>query len=131
MVEVINGYNLHFLNLKAIKWRERCGKGATGGTDGHMAEEIGGVATFCPASTVEEFLESLKKGQSVVIGEEDRTIRKLVITLLKEHELVSKAREHHIAKKLIEGQFHSSNDFYVNKLEHVKKKIKKLFSPFR
>ncbi|MEK6961193.1 MAG: PHP-associated domain-containing protein [Nanoarchaeota archaeon] len=126
-VEVINGYNLHGLNLRAIKWRERCGKGATGGTDGHMVEELGRVATFCPASNVEEFLDALKKKQSVVIGEEDRTLRKIVITLLKEHELVSKSREYHIAKKLLQGQFHSSNNYYNKKYGSLKRRLNLLF----
>lgn len=126
-VEVLNGYNLHGLNLKAIKWRERCGKGATGGTDGHMAEELGGVVTFCPASRIDEFLDAVKQRQSVVIGEEDRTLRKLIITLLKEHELISKSREYHIAKKLLQGQFHSSNDYYKKKFDAMKTRMDRLF----
>lgn len=127
-VEVINGYNLHSLNIKAVKWQQRCEKGATGGTDGHMVEELGRVLTFCAADSVKGFLEELRKKKSVVIGEEDRTVRKIVITLLKEHELVSKSREYHIAKKLLKGQFHSSNDYYTIKYDKLKRRIGRLLA---
>lgn len=127
-VEVLNGYNLHTLNELAIKWMRQSKRSATGGTDGHMVEELGRVATFAPASDVEEFLDQIKKKSTVVIGEEDRALRKIVITLLKEHEMISKSREYRVARKLLQSQYHSSYNYYSSRFSPLKAKLSRIFA---
>jgi len=55
-------------NLKALKAASTYGIGFTGGTDGHMLEELGRVVTAVRASNREEFLDGIVNGNSRVIG---------------------------------------------------------------
>lgn len=66
-------------NLAALDSAARYGIGFTGGTDGHMLNEIGNVVTAVRASDREEFLDGIKKGRSLVIGEEKTAARKVMM----------------------------------------------------
>ena len=49
--------------------RHHPGLGRTGGTDGHL-HELGGVVTCAEADTAEEFLEAVRRRETVIIGHE-------------------------------------------------------------
>jgi hypothetical protein len=69
-LEVICGGMARSHNLKAAGLAATHGLGRTGGTDGHLLYELGGVVTCAAADTVEEFLDAIKKRETVVIGRE-------------------------------------------------------------
>lgn len=74
--EVICSGMTHSGNLKALAAAERYGIGFTGGTDGHMLAEVGNVVTAVRATTREGFLDGIKDGCSLVIGQEKTVIKK-------------------------------------------------------
>lgn len=78
-IEAINGSNLHSLNVKAVEWGKKAGKGFTGGSDSHELGSFGDVVT---AVKGEDFLDSLKKG-SLVVGKEGGIPILAMRTLLK------------------------------------------------
>ena len=127
-VEAINGYNLRSLNMKGISWMKRTNRGATGGSDGHMVEELGTILAFAHASTAEEFLDELQKRRTTVMGVEDSTLRKAVITLIKEQEMVSKSHEFHQARKLLHSQLSTSSAYYEKKFARFKSRLHHMFS---
>ena len=126
-VEAINGYNLRSLNEKGIAWMRRTRRGATGGSDGHMVEELGTILTFAQAQTTEEFLDCLIQRKTTVMGVEDSTLRKAAITLIKEQEMVSKSHEYHQALNLLHGQFQTSSSYYKKKFGRFKTRLHHLF----
>ena len=74
--EVICSGMTHSSNLRALAAAEQYGLSYTGGTDGHMLEEVGNVITAVQASNREEFLDGIKGGYSLVIGQEKSVIKK-------------------------------------------------------
>lgn len=78
-IEVICGGMARSHNLKAAELAVRHDLGKTGGTDGHLLHELGGVVTCAEAETVEEFLEAMRKGETVVIGRERPFVEKAVM----------------------------------------------------
>ncbi len=77
-IEAINGCCIGDMNTKAISWGKSLRKGFTGGSDGHCLAELGNVLTICKAGSVEEFLNKIKKKQSLVVGKEERMIEDAV-----------------------------------------------------
>ena len=73
-IEVLNGTGQGSMNTKAAAWARKIKKGFTGGPDGHCINEHGTVLTLCKASTVEGFLEEIRKKKSIVIGKEERLL---------------------------------------------------------
>ncbi len=68
--EVICGGMARTHNLKAARLAAAHHLGRTGGTDGHLLHELGGVVTCAEADTVDEFLDAIQNRESVVIGRE-------------------------------------------------------------
>lgn len=78
-LEVICGGMARSHNQKAAELAAAHGLGRTGGTDGHLLHELGGVVTCAEADTVEEFLEAIRKRETVVIGQERPLVEKAVM----------------------------------------------------
>ena len=67
-LEMINGEQFMKNNLKAIEWNQKLKKGISGGSDGHCLFELGSIVTCSKASTVKDFLDSIIKRKTDVIG---------------------------------------------------------------
>ncbi len=78
-LEVICGGMARSHNLKAAGLAVTHGLGRTGGTDGHLLHELGGVVTCAEADTVEEFLDAIRKRETVIIGRERPLVEKAVM----------------------------------------------------
>jgi predicted metal-dependent phosphoesterase TrpH len=72
-VEVVNSSCRQYMNNKSRMWAERRGKAFTAGSDSHQLNELGQSIVACKASTVEEFLDAIKKKKGIIIGEEMKT----------------------------------------------------------
>jgi len=68
--EVICGGMTRQGNVEAVRSFGRHGLGITGGSDGHIAEDVGSVVTVSKADDVEGFLNSILKGENAVRGTE-------------------------------------------------------------
>jgi len=76
--EVICGGMTREDNIEAIRSFKRHGLGITGGSDGHIAEDLGSVVTVSKADSVEDFLSNIVKRNNCVRGsEKDFTRRAL------------------------------------------------------
>lgn len=75
--EVICGGMAHALNLKAVELADRKGKCFTGGTDGHILQDLGSVVTCALASSHEEFLEAVGARENMVVGKEKDPFQKM------------------------------------------------------
>jgi predicted metal-dependent phosphoesterase TrpH len=71
-VEVICGANMRMMNKKATMWAGDLDKATIGGSDSHTISTLGNVVTVGQGSTVAEFLDSIKKKQTSVVGTEDK-----------------------------------------------------------
>ena len=76
-LEVINGSMTHSLNVKAMKLVQGKDLAYTGGTDGHMLNDLGTVVTCAHAGTLDGFLDAVKKRQNLVIGHEKGPMKKV------------------------------------------------------
>jgi predicted metal-dependent phosphoesterase TrpH len=83
-VEVINGYNLHKDNLKALDWALKHKKAMTGGTDGHTIFEFAKVLTFAESASIEGFMKAVLKKKVKIIGKEDPFVEKAMATCFKQ-----------------------------------------------
>jgi predicted metal-dependent phosphoesterase TrpH len=77
-IEAINGCCIGDMNTKAIAWGKKIKKPFTGGSDGHCLAELGTSLTICKAKTVKEFLDQVKKGNSIIIGKEEKLLEDAV-----------------------------------------------------
>lgn len=68
--EVICGGMTREDNVEAIRSFRRYGLGITGGSDGHIAEDLGSVVTISKADDAESFLNSIVKRENAVRGSE-------------------------------------------------------------
>ncbi|NYT07919.1 MAG: hypothetical protein GKC05_06675, partial [Methanomicrobiales archaeon] len=55
-------------NIRAAHLAERCNLGIVGGSDAHLLRDYGTVLTCSPADTVGDFLDSIRKHQTTLIG---------------------------------------------------------------
>jgi len=78
-LEVICGGMARSHNLKAAGLAAAHGLGRTGGTDGHILYELGGVVTCAEADTVEDYLDAIRTKKTVVIGRERPLFEKAVM----------------------------------------------------
>lgn len=76
-LEVICGGMTHWLNVKAMELAEERNLSFTGGTDGHVLSDVGGVVTCAPEDTLEGFLDAVASRRNVVVGHEKGTLKKL------------------------------------------------------
>jgi len=68
--EVICGGMTREDNVEAIRSFKKYDLGITGGSDGHIAEDLGSVVTFSKADDRESFLNNIKKRENFVRGSE-------------------------------------------------------------
>jgi len=78
-LEVICGGMARSHNQKAAGLAAAHGLGRTGGTDGHLLHELGGVVTCAGVDTAEEFLDAVRARTTVVIGRERPLVEKAVM----------------------------------------------------
>ena len=69
-IEVVCGSLTKKMNERAINYSIKNNSIITGGSDAHTLKQLGSVQTFAEASTPEEFLESVRKKKTDVIGKE-------------------------------------------------------------
>lgn len=69
-IEGINSLIKRKSNLLAIGWAETLGKPITGSSDAHFYQQIGNAVTCTNESTIEGFLEAIRKKHNVVVGME-------------------------------------------------------------
>lgn len=116
--EVICSGMAHSGNLKSLAAAERYGLSYTGGTDGHMLEEVGNVVTAVRAYNREEFLDGIKMGRSLVIGQEKTALKKAKMG----------------SESFIRFMEHAPSAFYVQTksgMYSIKRSGSKLFDRFR
>ena len=68
--EVVCGGMTRQDNIEAIRSFKRYGLGITGGSDGHIAEDLGSVVTISKAVDTESFLDSIMKRENSIRGSE-------------------------------------------------------------
>jgi len=68
--EVICGGMTREDNVEAVRSFNKYDLGITGGSDGHIAEDLGSVVTFSKADDAESFLDNIKKRENFVRGSE-------------------------------------------------------------
>ncbi|MDR2699066.1 MAG: hypothetical protein LBB30_05275 [Candidatus Methanoplasma sp.] len=68
--EVICGGMTREDNVEAVRSFGKHGLGITGGSDGHIAEDLGSVVTISKANDVDGFLDSIVKRENAVRGTE-------------------------------------------------------------
>ncbi len=86
-LEVINGVQTRNGNKKASLLAEELGIGMTGGSDAHVAMSIGSVVTCAQTTSIEEFLNAIKKKKTIVIGKEAAFHKRMVShgTIIRKH----------------------------------------------
>lgn len=75
-IEVICGGMTRKLNQRAITYAQDHKMPFTGGSDAHLLSDVGSVVTAAPAHSAEEFLESIRKRENVVVGKSADLSRK-------------------------------------------------------
>lgn len=123
VIEVLNAFNIHNLNVMAQNWADKINKGYTAGSDGHTTPELGTALTFTHGTTREEFLSELKNANSLVIGKEESIFHKALISILKEETYIKKAEEHKEAFKLIESQYETEATYLKKKENHERTEL--------
>ncbi len=78
-LEVICGGMARSHNLKAARLSAIHNLGRTGGTDGHLLHELGGVVTCAEAGTADEFLDAIRRRETVIIGRERPLVEKAMM----------------------------------------------------
>lgn len=76
-LEVLCGSMGRTLNLRAEARALAQGKAMTGGTDGHLVKDLGGVIACCQAEDAPHFLEEVLAHRSTIVGLENGLTRKL------------------------------------------------------
>ncbi|MBU0461920.1 MAG: PHP domain-containing protein [Nanoarchaeota archaeon] len=104
-VEVLNGYNTHSRNIKAMMWADALNKFPTGGSDGHTTSELGKTLTFIKGATPEEVLNAIRKGRTKVLGKEENLLKKLILAVDKEGLFIKRSRRNKQTLLLLKGQF--------------------------
>jgi predicted metal-dependent phosphoesterase TrpH len=115
-IEVINGYNLHALNLKAQRWQMDTDKGMTGGTDGHTSFELGQTLTVSDGDDVDSHLKAVLNKQTAVVGSEENLIEKALLAAIKEETYISRAHHEHHSLQLLESQFRTEYNYLMHKV---------------
>ncbi len=69
-IEGLCGSSIKKWNKRSQKLAPALGKPMTGGSDGHTLREMGHVITYARASSPQQFLDQVRKGNACVIGKE-------------------------------------------------------------
>ncbi len=116
-IEVINGYNPHRYNLRALRWAKETKKAVTAGTDGHMTSELGRCLTFAQADDREGFLNALKKKKTIARGHEHRLYETILTVPVREERILKDVVTHHEIKTY-------TKSFFLRELRTMKEKRK-------
>ncbi|MFP4424275.1 MAG: PHP domain-containing protein [Candidatus Woesearchaeota archaeon] len=117
-VEIINGYNTRTMNRKAVTRFRNIGKAITGGSDGHTVHELGTVLTYADPG---DFLESLRKRKTRVIGHEGNIFEKAILAMVKEENYMARAHKEKEALRLIGSQCRTELSYMRERLHLLKK----------
>ncbi|HSU72980.1 MAG TPA: PHP domain-containing protein [Candidatus Binatia bacterium] len=118
VVEGINAYTTHRMNLRAIAWAEELEKPITAGSDGHVAAELGQALSFCEADNVHEFLHELVRGHSLAMGKENSLYEKARVGFEKEEHFFHEAHKTHRAFRLLRDQFGSEWTYLKSRVKN-------------
>ena len=77
-IEAICGGMPHSGNIRAVHLAERYQLGIVGGSDAHLIRDYGTVITCSQADTVDDFLDSIRKHQTTLIGKEKTLVGKVL-----------------------------------------------------
>jgi predicted metal-dependent phosphoesterase TrpH len=77
-LEVICGSMGRTLNLRAVAHAMAHEKAMTGGTDGHLVGDLGGIVACCHAESAEQFLDEVLGRRAIIVGLENGATRKLM-----------------------------------------------------
>jgi predicted metal-dependent phosphoesterase TrpH len=103
-IEVINGMASREKNQQAATWAKRLDKPILAGSDGHLAWQIGTVATKVSGTNAREIFNNLKKEKEVV-GTELIGRKKTLTTIRKEMHLLSRKEGIKILSNQIKRSF--------------------------
>lgn len=81
-IEVICGGMTRRNNLKAAKLALSQNIGMTGGSDGHLLRDLGGVLTCTPSDGLEDLLNDIVHRRSMVIGAEGNVMNKGIMSMM-------------------------------------------------
>lgn len=104
VVEGINAYTTHKMNMRAIEWAASIDRPVTAGSDGHVVSELGQALTFADAENVHEFLHELARGHAIAVGKENSMYEKARIGLAKERHYFHCAHKAHHGLRLLRDQ---------------------------
>ena len=121
IVEGINGACLKHENKKAVNWAKEIDKGMSAGTDGHTTPQLGNVLCFSYSKSVKDFLESVKKGKSICVGNRENLFDDLIHTFQKF--ITEKHHEKGKLLKLYEARYKTEHDYLLYKLKNDESKI--------
>lgn len=93
LTEALNGVVLRGMNKKAVRWARAIGKGMTAGSDGHTTAELGTTLTLAYGYDVDSFLETVKRGYSILLGKEENIFVDVLHQIIKEKIYLKRA--HH------------------------------------
>jgi hypothetical protein len=124
VVEGINAYCLHGMNVRALRWAERLGKPLSAGSDGHIVAELGQALTFAKAHDVSSFLDAVRRGRTTVWGAENRLFEKAVVGYEKEKSFLQHAHKHKEGWRLLHDQLGAE-------CEHIWSSLKRHFKRHR
>ncbi|HLD05025.1 MAG TPA: PHP-associated domain-containing protein [Candidatus Nanoarchaeia archaeon] len=124
-VEVLNASSLKKMNNKAYRWALEEGKGLIGGSDGHRVMDLAKTVTGAEGKvSVEEFLESIRKRQSFVIGRESNLLSKTFEAVSKEAYILTSPK----GMKVVHGNLKLAFGHYKYKLKDWVENRKKMKS---
>ena len=75
-VEAICGGMTRTVNRRAAEYADAHDLPVTGGSDAHILREVGRVVTEVRADSVEEFLDGIRRGESIVVGSSSGALSK-------------------------------------------------------
>ncbi|MBI4450471.1 PHP domain-containing protein [Candidatus Woesearchaeota archaeon] len=117
LIEGINAVCTPAMNRRAVHWASVLGKSLTAGSDGHTTAELGNAVTVAPGESIEEFLENVRKGNTLLIGREKNLFDDALHEAWKETVYVRKAKRHGLAERWISEHFSSEMSCLRKKLK--------------
>lgn len=121
MIEAVNGSCFKHQNKKAIAWAKEVKKGMSAGSDGHTSAQLGKVLCFSYGKNPRDFLESIKKGNSLCIGTRENLFEEIVHTAEK---FVREERtERGQLLKLYRSRYQTEHDYLLYKIRKEEGKI--------
>ena len=121
IIEGINAFNMKARNIQAIQFANKINKGITAGSDGHSIGELGGAVTIAEGNTNEEFLRSIVKGQSEIIGKGDHLLKKAMLLFGKETTAIRKNIKSKNQMNMMRSMFHLNKESLASMISRNEK----------